>query len=214
MEGLITSLKQIPAFLKILGIDIKNIPFKIWNAISRPKLIIKFEVADFEFTDKNGQKSIYNFPFFSISNNKKSDIKINSSLTINNSQYYGFRDFYDKGLAIKISDYEEFLDKHYLENHLNISQRRSYINIKNGETKIFPFIRLGSALNCLTEQKGSLFFKKEKSLLFNNKDKISLTLNYNGKDYEYELSRKEVYEKYFNFLAGYMDRRGCSRFIV
>lgn len=181
---------------------------KTINRIFRPKLIFKFEISHFNFCGENGEERNLYIPFFSLHNNAKKSIKINARLMFNNFQYYGckgdIQDLYKKNMVVKCAPLVEFMYEDYVNNYVAISEGHYDIIIVPGWTKIFPFC--GDITNIITSKKNSQHFSKEGSLLFCSKNTMTLTLNYNGRNYEYSLDgldRTTAYEKYLNYLSGY-----------
>lgn len=206
-EATLTATKISISLGKFVWLYIKSPLLKTLNLLRRPKLIIKFKIEHFDFIGENQAIARINIPYIAITNNKHQKIKIIPSLVFFNNICYAQMYNSDilrqldetKKLQVKPIDNTEIMYKYFKDNCFEITQGRASFLIAPEQTKIFPIMLIGCTITNLMQ-------KKKNSRLFMSNKKIILTLNINGKNYEYGLPRTVFYEQYLNYLASYTAR--------
>ncbi len=224
IEGLIKYLMEIPMELKIsipllaIAAFLKKIYPSLINCLYQPKLNIEFKMGNhFTFVKEGESDKHMEIPCFTIKNgtSKKIDIISNSIMLGNNRMPTGggkiIHKLYKNGYSVKKIPNHQFIYEHYnIDNdHEDIVANRTSFSIEPNHTVMFPFAYFGSG------PADSFCIKNipKKSLLFRTKNMISMTLNINGKDYEYGLSKLSIYETYINFINGCESRDHIENYI-
>jgi hypothetical protein len=174
----------------------KRLKFK--NLLFRPKLSLDISSKRIIFINKNKQE--HHLPYFCLS------VKNNSGKTlqkINTKQIKINESFYTDLIRNEIknaqwweqwSNCENDIYIMYKDNWDAISKDEYNFSMKAGVKKEFPMKLPKKAYSVLIT-------RKHNSLLFFNKNKISVSLSINGKTYEYNINRLNTYEKYIIYLA-------------
>lgn len=192
--------------LKRVWLTIKLFFPRVQNLISRPKLSVEFKAGRFNFLTPENKQHLILIPHVAITNLKPKKIRIRADqIYFNNTNYMNMWNgeilrALDKAQAKACNiNNIEIMHSYYQANWTEITEKRASITIEEEETKIFPIMPLGDAITNLTSK------KKYSKLFFANK-KITITININGKDYEYGFNRIKFYEDYFNYFASYTAR--------
>lgn len=175
-------------------------PFKaVWNGLWRPKIKIVFKNHVIVIKDSSEKESHQNYPCLLVSFSETvklnaKDIKINnetlSCLFQSDKNFLNQKD----GSQNRVEVLNCPIYKQFSEKWLDVLQGTVFIDVPNHEPLIIP-----------------LDFKKAKShILFNPKKnpkllcaskKLILTLNINGKDFEYGIPLDKVCKVVINHLA-------------
>ncbi len=189
MADIITTLEATRSILKLL---IK--PLKIcWNIISRPNISIKATNLRIKFShiDKEKKQNYY-YPYVVLILKNKTDKPY--SLNLSNILISGDK-YFSNGPNKMNSD--EFLSEnniinYYKEKHHQISQHQQLpIDLGPYVEQILP----------LNSKPNRILLYKKHALLFKANNKVVVSLEINGKLYDYGVDRQLLYEKYLNYLA-------------
>ncbi len=224
IEHLYALFMQLPIVIRwmLLIITVVGFIYKIWpslvNYVCRPKLHIEFKKGNHLTFTKAGKKDKYiEIPCLSIRNDTSKTLKIISSSVMlgNNKIPTGsgeiIRKLYENRYTVKKNQSYQFMYEHYnIENeHTDIIAGRTFFSIESGHTAMFPLACFG------TGPTGSFCIKSfpKKSLLIPFENKISISLNIDGKDREYAISKLSVYETYINYINGCESRDHIESYV-
>lgn len=180
---------------------IKSIYPKTCNYYQRPNLFISIRQHPVEFTLESGEISLNHYLCIIIENRTDKDIFINpNAMRVNNESYIisAQADINFLRLNPQSKPHITLCDNgvyNYLhDNWVKVCSGTGRLTIKPAEPEVFPILPLESFSHSICAH------KKEPKLFF-PKSKVIITLEMNGKSYEYGLNRIGFYEKCINFLA-------------
>ncbi|MGE4348848.1 MAG: hypothetical protein AB7D28_03710 [Candidatus Berkiella sp.] len=193
---------------------IKTLFPKISNLYSRPKIEIMPRLGHivFQTDEENAKKQYYQYLLIQISNRSNSKLCIQPGFIRINNEAYQVNIQSDINFSKMTPNSQHrwtYCDNEiyniFQDNWVPISEKRFTYNFEPHYTLYFP---IKFTLN-LTHQLKQV--KKDSLLFFPNK-KISLTLNINGKNKEYCISKKEpLYELLLNHLASELSRSALNK---
>ena len=180
---------------------IKGLIQKARNYLFRPRLKLELKQQTVVFVSQDRIDHHYKYFCLMVSNCSRKNHYINlRQLKINNESYQVIIQMEPNFNKIRPGNNESWLDckneiyKLYSSNWLDICENRFTHPIQEFKTLIFPMKLLKAASHYVTGY-------KKFSYLFFPKSKINITIELNGKIYEYGLKRKDAYERYINYLA-------------
>lgn len=183
------------------------VPFmpKLWNIFRRPQLEIKLRQGHVVFKTADEKEQRFPYIYLQITNRTNHKLYINpATIRINNEYYQVFVQGdinYCKMLPASQGRWT-FCDNEiyntFLNNWLAICENRYSFPFGSHHTLTFP---IKGHVNALTQ-------RKKNSLLFFSNNKISLTLDINGKNREYcIIKRKPAYEIFLSYLSANQTER-------
>jgi hypothetical protein len=184
--------------LSLIGAAFKFVqqPFcALWNFLSRPKANIDFRNHNIVVKDNDGVEHHINYPclFVWFNQNQKLDLK---KIKLNNESLQGLvsSDQYFLRQNSSGQNRVEIMGCEVYKYFNDTSKVQILVEVPAFEVLIIPL--------CLEKGKSNLIFnaKKNSKLLFPSK-KFTLTLNINGKDYEYGIGLVSFCKVVVNNLA-------------
>lgn len=188
--------------LKAMVATLKSFLPMLLNLICRPKLLVSLKMRTVMFKSQDGKEPcIEDYPCLLLANQKNSKVLIKpGSLKINNESYLAVIQSDENFLRLGQNSKNPWLGcdnemyAFYKQNWRKISEGDLPVPADQGYELVFPLRLLKGKINLLLSD-------KKNSLLFLHRKKISITINVNGREFEYGLDKMESYKLYLNYLA-------------